>query len=152
MKSKKILTIIILALLTLTFTGCSKTVENSQHMTGRIFTNKYMEDLDGITSVDYEEYWLSEKILFFEMSGKDEGYRGIIYISEEKAQELLEDYDDWSLDQTGLPKMNEVDTKPISGSDWYYSNDFASEYSTLLQIWDLRFNGKDAIIFDVHAF
>jgi hypothetical protein len=111
-----------------------------------------MEDLDGITSVDYEEYWLSEKILFFEMSGKDMAYRGIIYISEEKAQELLEDYDDWSLDQTGLPKMNEVDTKPISGSDWYYSYDFASEYSTLLQIWDLRFNGKDAIIFDVHTF
>ena len=86
------------------------------------------------------------------MSGKDQGYRGIIYIDEAEAQRLMNDYDDWWLETSALPSMKDVNLSSVQGSDWYCSNEFVKEFSTMLQIKDLRFNGKDAIIFDVHTF
>ena len=134
-------------------TACqTKMVESTQHATGRTFTNKYMSSVKGITSTDYEGYWMSEKILWFEMSGKDQGYRGIIYIDEAEAERMMKDYTDWWEETSPLPTMKDVDMTKVSGSTWYCSNQFTAEFNTMLQIKDLRFNGKDAIIFDVHTF
>ena len=151
-KTKTILITVLLGIL-MCCTACqSKMVESTQHATDKVFTNKYMDSVKGITSTDYEGYWMSEKILWFEMSGKDQGYRGIIYIDEAEAQRLMNDYDDWWLETSALPSMKDVNLSSVQGSDWYCSNEFVKEFSTMLQIKDLRFNGKDAIIFDVHTF
>ena len=153
MKKTRIVISILLICLIAFFTGCqSKMVESTQHATGRTFTNKYMSSLKGITSTDYEGYWMSEKILWFEMSGNDQGYRGIIYIDEAEAQRLMKDYTDWWEETSALPTMKDVDMTPVKGSTWYCSNQFTAEFNTMLQIKDLRFNGKDAIVFDVHTF
>ena len=135
------------------FTACqSQMVEVTDHHTDRIFTNRYMDSIKGITSTDYEGYWMAEKVLWMDISGKDQGYRGIIYIDETEAQRLLNDYDGWWQETSPVPSMTEVDTSLVQGSDWYCSNAFVKDFSTKLQIKDLRFNGKDAIIFDVHTF
>lgn len=126
-------------------------VESTQHATDKVFTNKYMKSLNGITSTDYEGYWMSEKILMFEMSEKDQGYRGVIYIDEAEAERLTNNYD-WSLETADLPSMKDVSLAPVQGDTWYYSYNFGLEFSTMLQIKDLRFNKKNAVVFDVHTF
>ena len=150
-KAKKIILALLLGMILL-LTACqTKMVEVTDHKTGLVFTNRYMDSLKGITATDYEGYWMAEKILWFEFSGKDQGYRGIIYIDEKEAERLMNDYNDWYYDSSALPYMKDVDMSPVAGSDWYGSNQFVGEFSTMLRINDLRFNGKDVIVFDVHT-
>ena len=152
MKRIKPVISILLMILILGLTGCqSGTVERTQHLTDGVFTDKYMGSVKGITSTDYEGYWWAEKVLWFEMSGKDQGYRGIIYIDETEAKRLLREYDDWGAIDTPLPVMKEVDTAAVGSDEWYHSDKFTSEISKMLQIKDLRFNGVNAIVFDVHT-
>ena len=112
MKKTRIIISILLVCLIAFFTGCqSKMVESTQHATGRTFTNKYMSSLKGITSTDYEGYWIPKRF-------------------------------------SGLKCPEKI----RATGEWYCSNQFTAEFNTMLQIKDLRFNGKDAIVFDAHTF
>ena len=109
---------------------------------------KYFDKLN-ITSMEYEMVYPVEymgKIEIGSMGPVDPRYQGVIFISEEEGKRLLEDYE-WKKENTDLPDLGGVSGSVDWSSDWYGSPAFVKDVLKNSHDGNVRFNGKDTIIF-----
>ena len=155
MKKITAITIMLLCIICL-LAGCSpKEVETAKRkLDGRDFIAENVPNLTDVKMVQYESYYKSYRILGRDMSfsPSDPGYRGIITLSEEEGQKLMQEYT-WTKTSDPLPEMLEIDLTSYQGQDWYYSDDFYNDYFRNPTMYGefVRFNGTDTIIFDYQS-
>ena len=148
MKTKKIISVILSFVFVASLVACSsKPKVQIDYVTNNKFVEFYAEDLEGVTSCEFEQ------ILHDNSGGRipvpgpsDYEYRGIITLSEEEAEEYFNKYN-WTEDTSFVcPDLGSIDTSKLSGDTWYYCTDFQNDNFHSLGINYLRFNGKDKII------
>lgn len=86
----------------------------------------------------------------FSIGPTDPQYRGVIYISEEDANILLEKYD-WSLAQDVEFNCENVDMSEFEDCEWLISPEFEREMFSCTMVNACYFNGKNAIYFDIQT-
>ena len=151
-KNKRIIqcTAIILAMCFM-FSGCSlktHTVIKADYYTDTNLTDKYFDNLK-ISRCEYESLHPSEylgKIEIGAMGPAEPSYRGAIFITETEGERLMNDYT-WTKDASNLPDLGQVNNSVNMVSEWYVSKDFNQDVFKLGHDADIRFNGKDTIIF-----
>ena len=150
---KFIITVIVLLIVLPIFVFCAYPKTPKEFITyqkDKVFTNKYVDKLEGVVSCEYEKIdrayvFLGKK---YSMGPTDPEYRGIITLSEEEGKKIFNSYD-WHLDNTFNPSgmVGSIDTSYLNGDEWYFNYDFDNEYF-YMGLGYVRFNGKDTIIFD----
>ncbi|MBQ1487707.1 MAG: hypothetical protein IIZ41_02985 [Lachnospiraceae bacterium] len=149
MKKKIIWTTVVVVFLLL-FSGCIKThtVMKTEYFKNTAMTDKFFDNLN-ITTAEYEmiypsEYW--GKIEIGSPGPADPRYRGVIYIPESEGKRIMEDYQ-WKKNSYNLPDIGNTDSNIVWGGDWYVSEQFNNDVFKLGHDEDIRFDGKDKIIF-----
>lgn len=150
----RFLLVLCCTLLMMSLSACGEAVEsvekcgrNAQFYTyygDFVFSGKAVADYEKIvTYVDVFGMHLS-------MGPTDPQYRGIIYISEEDAQRLLNDYE-WEPVEDAKPDCAQVDMTNVSECNWMSSHDFTYELFEIVIVNACYFNGVDAIYFDIQT-
>ena len=105
----------------------------------------YTEGIDVSDKTTYEQIVFTTK--YFDIGPHEPRYRGIIYLSDEEASELMDSYE-W---EETSPEF-EFDEVDISGMDepWYRCNDFTKDTFKFVNVHYAVFNG-DVIIFDIQT-
>ena len=154
MKIKKISLFIVSILLMFSFSACMGQLQEFVYYdTDTKLINNIARDLDGVTGCEYESVRVAMNMFGkpFSMGPTDPTYRGIITLSEEEGQKLLEEYE-WELDDTYvLQNIGDIDTSYLKCCEWYTCNDFDSDIFKTVIVEYVYFNGKDTILFEVHS-
>ncbi|MGN0403449.1 MAG: hypothetical protein ACI4HQ_14495 [Acetatifactor sp.] len=153
MKKRYIGMILIISLL-LSCTACgeSKPVEIVTLYSDNYVMEQYAKDFEGFSKVEYERI-----VIEWQRSGIDTSigpheprYRGIIYLTEEKAKELLDGYA-WVEEDNVSFGFEQVDDTSIKDCSWYSSTDFNKDLFKTVGVISLYFNGVNAIVFDIQV-
>ncbi|MCR5327425.1 MAG: hypothetical protein K6E12_01020 [Saccharofermentans sp.] len=111
-----------------------------------VIVEHYMNALDEWDHAIYEE-------VYFDWGSRSIGpteyrYRGVVYLTDEEAARLWEEYD-WA--ETDAPEFefDKVDTDCLGSGPWYKCNGFNSDnYSTIVANYTV-FDGEK-LVFDIH--
>ena len=156
-KSKKLLILTALGIaMGSVFAACkTQTVMQADYNESKdnVITNKYVKDINDIANVKFETVYPTEYMGNRQVGGvgpTDYEYRGIIYISDEENERLLNDYT-WT-ESTDLPELGNNLRPNINSQDvWYESKPFEQECFRLISVPNIKFNGKGIIIFDFRS-
>ena len=148
---KKIITILLSMILVLLSSAClsnNKQNTKAQYYKDMIFVNQYAKDLDGVIDCEYEMAVFGSNDRLSVPGPSDYAYSGVIYLEEEEAEDIFNSYS-WTQDSTfNQTSIGTISLSSFSGDTWYRCDDFAKEKFPTLNVKYLRFNGKNAIIFD----
>ena len=151
-RNKRIIQIVtILFMISIILSGCNlqtHTEMKADYHTDTKVTDKYFDNLN-ITRSEYEAVYPSEylgKIEIGSMGPSEPIYHGVIFISDMEAERLMQDYE-WEKDTSAPPDLGEVNKSVTWGGDWYTSKAFNQDVFKQGHDEDIRFNGKDTIIF-----
>lgn len=152
-KLKKICLMFVAIVGLLGMTACGETKEDiSLRTAGNEFAGHYGDfEFQKDVYVDYEMVSSYIDVLGakWSMGPSDPAFRGVIYISPEDAQYLLDNYT-WVEEPD--PELNcvQVDMSGLAGSTWMRCGDFSRELFSKILMNHCYFNGVDAIYFDIH--
>ena len=143
---KNITAAVLIAGTLLTFTSC----DNSPEKHVKVYSNdfvmeKYINGLESYESTSYEEIVFTLK--YFDIGPHEPRYRGIIYLSEEDAAELMDKYE-WT-EVTPEFEFDEVDVGALDGT-WYRCSQFDSDAFNFVNVNYAVFNGE-AIVYDIQT-
>ena len=107
---------------------------------------KYIDTVKDYDKVEYERVVFTYGITDG-LGPHESRYRGIVYLTEEEAKRLKEEYE-WS--ETDAPEFefDEVDDSAIGDGPWYKSNDFNKDNFKTLNVFYAVFDGEH-LVFDI---
>ena len=128
-------------------TSCkNEPIRNVDLFTDDYVIEHYTQGVDDYESTEYERIVITYK--YFDIGPHEPQYRGIIYLTDEEAAELMEKYE-WTEVQAVDFEFEEVDAGDLDGP-WYTCNDFKKDTFTTVNVYSAVFNGE-AIVFDIHV-
>ena len=143
---KRITASIMIAGTLLAFTSCDDSPEKHVKVYSNDFVmEKYINGLESYESTSYEEIVFTLK--YFDIGPHEPRYRGIIYLSEEDAAELMDKYE-WA-EVTPEFEFDEVDVGSLDGP-WYRCSQFDSDAFNFVNVNYAVFNGE-AIVYDIQT-
>ncbi len=112
--------------------------------------DKCFPNIQGFFATDYEFVRWDEKDKHDK--SKRPMYRGYIFLTEEEAQRLLEDYD-WEIADDIEPEFFLMEDYGSEDTVWYRSDEFTSEVTldALDEIEYVRFWRQNYVVFDGHT-
>lgn len=144
---KKLFALCISFVFVISSSACFKSKPEVYHFTGTDFTDYYVSSLQGLSYCEYERITLGNPHSLVP-GPTDYEYRGIIHLSEEEAEKIFNSYS-WTEDTSfSCPDFGTVNTSFANNDSWYSCHEFQNDYFNYLNVHYLRFNGKDAILFD----
>ena len=124
-------------------TGCkNEPVKNVSYHTDDYVIEHYTQGIEGISSNEYETIVYTLK--YFDMGPHEATYRGIIYLEEDAAEELMEKYEWKEVENTSF-EFDEVDIGDAETKTWYRSNDFEKESFKMIAVRYACFDGEKII-------
>lgn len=154
MNIKKFMSAALLGAILLLMTSCSgKPVEVIKYFDDSYVMEHYAKEFTDYDYTEYERTIIEWQNAFgFEMSiGPHEpGYRGVIYLTPEQAQSLMDSYE-WAEAEPSDVEFQEVDYDVNKDDKWYSSKEFDKELFSMVAVNYVYFNGVDAIVYDIHV-
>ena len=130
MKLFKTITTTLALLMMIGLTGCKNDpVKNTQ-------------GLEGVKTNEYETIVYTTK--YFDLGPHESTFRGIIYLEEDAAQELMEKYE-WKEVQNTSFEFDEVDIGDAEDKTWYRSNEFEKDTFKMISVRYACFDGEKII-------
>jgi len=107
---------------------------------------KYIDTVKDYDKVEYERVVFTYGITDG-LGPHESRYRGIVYLTEEEAKRIMEEYE-WT--ETDAPEFefDEVDDSVIGEGPWYSSNDFNKDNFKTLNVFYAVFDGEH-LVFDI---
>lgn len=149
MNIKKIVNCIFLTAMTaFVLAGCKGTpVTEVTYYENTYVMEHYASDFEGFTDTKYEmEVTEMKGFMAMDIGPHEPLYRGVIYLSEDKAAEILENYE-WTEIESPEFNFSEVDISEFNDSNWYESTKFTRDLFPTLSIHYVYFDGEGAIIY-----
>lgn len=143
MKLFKTVTTTLAIVMLIGLTGCkNEPVKNVSYKTDDYVIEHYTQGLEGVESNEYETIVYTLK--YFDLGPHEATFRGIIYLEDDAAQELMEKYD-WKEVQNTSFEFDEVDIGDAEEKTWYRSNEFEKETFKMISVRYACFDGEKII-------
>ena len=107
---------------------------------------RYLPEIKGYDDFDIEEVYADWG--GFSIGPTEYRYRGIIYLTDEEAERLMDAYE-W--EETDAPdfEFGEVDTSSIGEGPWYSCSQFEKDNIKMVNVYYAVFDGEK-LVFDIH--
>ena len=108
--------------------------------------DRYMEGVEDYERVEYEQIAFDTG-MFDGLGPHEYRFRGIVYLTEEEAARLWNEYDWEEIDAPEF-EFDEVDDSTVGDGPWYRSNDFQKDNFKTVNVSFAVFDGEK-IVFDI---
>jgi hypothetical protein len=142
---KKISVLFAAAISVSAFAGCTQPAKEVKLFKDASIMDSCMDGVSHFTNVEYEQITYTDGTNG--LSPYDKRYRGVVYLTEEGAKNLLNEY---SWEQISAPEFefDKVDDGEISDGPWFRSTQFDMVNYGSLEVNYAVFDGRH-IVFDV---
>lgn len=152
MGRKSLLVILICLIVMLCGCGQSNPVEVVSYYQDDNLMQHYGNTYTDYVSVECEQViiqWQDASGRESSVGPNEPKYRGVIHLSQEQAEQLMESYD-WTEDTPQIV-FDSIEYESSDSDSWYTSKEFEKELFTKVAINYVYFNGADAIVFEIQV-
>ena len=112
--------------------------------------DEYFQDIDGYEKVEYE-------CIYFDWNDRlavgptDYRYRGIIYLTDGQASDLLDQYEWEEMAKAPDFEFEKVDVEAFGSDPWYHCQKFEDDYLSTVTVYYVVFDGNN-LVFDIQQY
>ena len=136
------------------FVGCTRRNARERNEPKKVVTlldnpsimDRYMEGVEDYERVEYEQIAFDTG-MFDGLGPHDYRFRGIVYLTEDEAARLWDEYDWKEIDAPEF-EFDEVDDSTVGDGPWYRSNGFQKDNYKTVNVSFAVFDGEK-IVFDI---
>ena len=139
------------------FAGCAGRNSRDRNEPQKVVTlltnpsimDRYMGGVKDYERVEYEQISFDTG-MFDGLGPHDYRFRGIVYLTEDEASRLWDEYD-WEETETPVFEFDEVDDSAVGDGPWYRSDGFLKDNYKTVNVKYAVFDGAN-IVFDIQQF